>query len=708
MASVEETRTIALKLHELGFIPLRLEPESKAAKHQGWQLEIPTTDTIKRTFTKDSNLGVRCGDMQVDGTCLLGIDVDRNDAVLIGAVERALGDELERIPRKRGKKGVTFLIRFDREQKTTKIKWIRDGNKPEECIDILCRNAQTVLPPSIHPDTKQPYRYVAGPRLDEIDFRSLPVFGPSLLDEIAGFCKNADDPIYALNDMIWAGVGGGGNTHDICVRAASSMVARHWTDDDIHHRLQRAKREACEAAGMPYDWPESYKVIQKWIDTAREKFGPYEPKKAKISHGNLADAFLEKVRPDILFDWARRCWFMFEKTHWAAERDPAVRHLIERFLPGELRNRAMIEGIERSLRDRPELRADEDCWDRDLPVLNTPGGTVDLKTGLTRAHSPADRISRCTKVSPTFGISGSFWEAKLRDWFGHDAEDLDYNQRLAGYFCTGETREHCIPLWMGPGGDGKSTLAYAYAYALGDYSGVATDTAFLETKYGQHSEELAMLRGLRLVRCSEMSGRWREDRIKQVSGGESITASYKHAHNSTFKPQFKLLVTANDPPRLKSVGKDMTRRFHAQKFVRGIKEIDREMEPKLEQDASIVLGWMIQGAFKYYNDGGLPRSKSVIAATAEYFLDNDWAQQWIDECTEVGEGFRMLQTLAYESLRGFLEGQGYPPHRIPYRPDFQRRLVAKGIVVKNAVVVKGRAPEPALVGLRLKSIDNQF
>ncbi len=708
MDCVEEMQSIALKLHGLGFIPLRLEPGSKAAKHQGWQLENLDEESIRRTFARYGNLGVRCGDMHDDGTCLLGLDIDLENGALIGAVERALGDELPRIPVKKGKKGATYILRFDREQRTTKIKWVRDGNKPIECIDVLCRNSQTVVPPSIHPDTKLPYRYIAGPRLDETDYRTLPVFGPALLDEIRGFCADPDDAIYALNDMVYAGVGGGGNTHDTCVRAVSSMATRKWTDDDIHHRIQRAKREACEAAGMPYNWPESHKIIQKWIDTAREKFGSFEPKRAKISHGNLADAFMGEVRPNILYDWTKRCWFVFAKTHWVADQDPTVRHMIERFLPGELRNRAMIEGVERSLRDRPELEAERDCWDRDLHLLNMPDGTCDLKAGISRAHSPADRISRCTKVGPTFGIGGSFWEAKLRNWFGDDVEDIDYNQRLAGYFCTGETREHCIPLWMGPGGDGKSTLAYAYAYALGDYAGVATDTAFLETKHSQHSEELAMLRGLRLVRCSEMSGRWREDRIKQVSGGESITAAYKHAHNATYKPQFKLLVTANNPPRLNSVGKDMTRRFHVQKFMREIKEVDREMEPKLERDASIILGWMIEGAIKYYNDGGLPRSKSVIAATAEYFLDNDWAQQWIDQCAEVGEGFRMLQTMAYESVRGFLEGQGYSPHRIPLRPDFQRRLATKGIGVKNAVVVKGRAPEPALVGLRLKPIDDQY
>lgn len=268
MDPYEETRDAALRLLDKGYVPLRIDADSKAARNQGWQVETPTEDSLRRAFSRPSNLGVRCGDMHKDNTCLIAIDVDLEEHELIRCVQRAIGDE--NVPVKQGKKGATYILRFDREQPTTKIKWFRDGKKVD-AIDILCRGAQTVIPPSTHPDTKLPYRWIAGQPLWEVDYRSLPVFGPSLLDEIRGFCKDPEDPIYALNDMEWRGVGGGGNTHDTCVRAVSSMVARKWTDEDIHQRVQRAKREACEAAGMPYNWPDSHKVIQEWIDSSRDK-----------------------------------------------------------------------------------------------------------------------------------------------------------------------------------------------------------------------------------------------------------------------------------------------------------------------------------------------------------------------------------------------------------------------------------------------------
>lgn len=267
MTTTEEMQELALKLLELGYTPLRIDPDSKAARNPGWQHETPTAETLRRAFSRTGNMGLRCGDVHKDGTCLTGIDVDIEDAELIRCVERAIGTK---VPVKRGKKGATYMVRLDREVKTGKIVWIRDKKKTN-AIDVLCKGAQTVIPPSIHPETKLPYRWIAGDPIWEVDYRSLPVFGPSLLDEIRGFCKDPEDAIYALNDMTWAGVGGGGDTHDTCVRAVSSMVGRKWTDEDIHDRIQRAKREACETAGMPYNWPEANKVIQEWIDSSRDK-----------------------------------------------------------------------------------------------------------------------------------------------------------------------------------------------------------------------------------------------------------------------------------------------------------------------------------------------------------------------------------------------------------------------------------------------------
>ena len=64
-----------------------------------------------------------------------------------------------------------------------------------------------------------------------------------------------------------------------------------------------------------------------------------------------------------------------------------------------------VAAIERLARaDRRHASGAED-WDADPWLLNTPTGTVDLRTGLLRAHSRADLITKMTAVAPSGGCT---------------------------------------------------------------------------------------------------------------------------------------------------------------------------------------------------------------------------------------------------------------------------------------------------------------
>lgn len=671
--------TAAEALLHLGYVPLYVAPGTKAAKQPGWQVMQPTDESIARDFARECNLGVRCGDLRADGTRLLAIDVDRDDVNLIRCVEHAIGVI---VPTKKGRKGATFFVRLDYEQKTTKLKQQLDGKK-EAVIDILCMGAQSVVPPSIHPDTMLPYRWIAGKPLNEVDYHSLPVFGPSLVDEIRGYCENPEDPIYALNDMVWKGVGGGGDTHDTCLSAVMSMVRRGWTDSEIHERINRAKRVACEHAGVAYNWPDAQKVIQAWIDSAKAKVAAAPRKSGRLSHGVLADSFLPQARDHFRYDRERSCWYFFDGTCWRSQCDYRLRHAIDLHLSGELRNSQIIAGVERSLRDRPEFTMDQRSWDPDFHLFNTPAGTIDLKSGSIRPQRPDDFITRCSAVSPAETYEGSVWLTKLPEWFGEDPVELAYVQKLAGLFLIGGNPEACLPLWIGPGGDGKSVISNTLRYILGDYARTSTDTAFLETRHSQHHEEIAWLQGARLVLVNEINGSlpWNDARIKAVTGGESQSASFKGGHLFEFKPEFKLLITGNEAPSLRSVGPEFRRRFHVLKFTRGVSAPDLQLAEKLRAEAGAILRWMIDGAVSYYREGFEP-SPAVRAATAEYFEENDTIQQWLDDCTISGPDHREKADRVYANYKLWAEDQGF---KFPLtRQKFTAKLKLKGIICKPA------------------------
>ena len=150
-----------------------------------------------------------------------------------------------------------------------------------------------------------------------------------------------------------------------------------------------------------------------------------------------------------------------------------------------------------------------------------------------------------------------------------------------------------------------------------------------------------MLCGARLVTASETEeGRaWAEARIKQMTGGDRITAHFMRQDNFTFTPQFKLTIVGNHRPVLHNVDEAARRRFNIVPFLLKPEKVDNELEAKLMREAGGILKWMIEGCLDWQKNG-LVRPESVKAATESYFSDQDLLGQWIEDCCDVRPGNR--------------------------------------------------------------------
>ena len=253
---------------EVGHWVTPLKHANKQAVLQNWQNTYVTPDRVPTLFSDQRNLGLLLG-KPVNGLYSYAIDVDVDDPQVLYAVGQAVGPGS---PQKRGKKGMTFII-MSKDTSFAKAKIKGKGTKNthgKPMIEILGDGNQTVVPPSIHPETGEPYEWVNFSLLSQ-HAHEIPLLTPEMYSEFFLICKEPECPILAINTMTWAGVGGGGDTHDVCVSAVASMVARGWSDDAIISRVSRAKRSAAERAGMDYDWPEEFTTIQSWIDSSRAK-----------------------------------------------------------------------------------------------------------------------------------------------------------------------------------------------------------------------------------------------------------------------------------------------------------------------------------------------------------------------------------------------------------------------------------------------------
>jgi len=166
--------TWAQVYRELGLWPRPLI--GKACKQKNWQLpdnELPpgTLDTWDKKY-ETSNIGLLMGSPLEDGTLLGALDIDHDDYVGLGRT--LLGNP----PCGRfGSKGAVFFVRISPSLPSQKFKVKGDSEHGGiQALECLFKKCLCAIPPSIHPDTEQPYRWIGTP-LHEIDFTKLPLIG---------------------------------------------------------------------------------------------------------------------------------------------------------------------------------------------------------------------------------------------------------------------------------------------------------------------------------------------------------------------------------------------------------------------------------------------------------------------------------------------------------------------------------------------------
>jgi putative DNA primase/helicase len=147
------------------------------------------------------------------------------------------------------------------------------------------------------------------------------------------------------------------------------------------------------------------------------------------------------------------------------------------------------------------------------------------------------------------------------------------------------------------------------------------------------------MRGARLVTATETEeGRaWAESKLKEITGGDTITARFMHQNWFQYRPQFKITIIGNHKPQLRNVDDAMRRRINIVPFVHKPESPDLKLEEKLKGERSAILRWAIDGCLDWQKNG-LPQPKSIMSATESYIEDQNLFQQWLEEECDVEPG----------------------------------------------------------------------
>jgi putative DNA primase/helicase len=316
-------------------------------------------------------------------------------------------------------------------------------------------------------------------------------------------------------------------------------------------------------------------------------------------------------------------------------------------------------------------------WDTSPWLLNTPGGTVDLRTGDMRPHDPEDYITKCTAVAP--GGECPLWRAFLDRVTDGDIQLQAFLQRMVGYALTGLTRDHAMFFLHGLGANGKSVFLNSIIGIWAAYHRTAPAELLLASKHDRHPTELAGLVGCRLVTATETEGgrRWAEAKIKLLTGGDTVSARFMGQNFFEFSPRFKLAWSGNSKPTLNRVDEAIRRRLNLVPFTVTIprSERDPELTDKLKAEWPGILQWAIEGCAEW-QEHGLAAPAVVTAATDAYLAEQDTIKNWLAECTVEDPTVETASSQLYASWKQWCEANGEFPGS---NKSFSQKLQDQGL-----------------------------
>ena len=305
-------------------------------------------------------------------------------------------------------------------------------------------------------------------------------------------------------------------------------------------------------------------------------------------------------------------------------------------------------------------------FDTDDAALCVANGWVDLNTTQQHAPDASKRFSLACSASYSRRSESQLWRKTVHEVFNGDWQLIDYFQKAVGYSLQGDNREQVMFICHGAGANGKSLLLETIREVEGTYGQTVPISALMSGKMnsGAASPEIARLRGVRFALASETEKgqRWSANRIKQLTGGDTVAARALYKDVSEFKAKATIWVACNHKPEVDVADEAMWRRLRMIPFSRVFRpeEQDPDLSTKLVEEHNGILGWMLQGLWMY-NAQGLVEPEAVARATAAYRDEMDSVKQFIASQALVNADARIAVSELKVAYKAWCYDEGIKP-----------------------------------------------
>ena len=640
----------AWRMSSLGYHVVPIRNKAKFPEDSNFLHFRIKPDELTTYFTpnREWNVGVIMGTEVSPGRFMVGIDIDEEDDVLIQRVRTAIDGEPVT---KKGRKGLTYLVCAPHEIKSKKFRrQDRITKKNYTAIDFMGVGNQTVVPPSIHPDTGQPYQWISERSLENCPPTDLPLIDEWTVVEIQTAVNKPDSPWFLINDMSWHGPGGGGTVDDSLMRATAAMLEAGCPDDFIYNRCRRAV-DACLATHGRNDWDDAVydKRIRNLVESGRQKgfdaTAPNAPGSKKIPPalirarwlaGALGGRDLLRRNPGLLLRYSDGCWT-------PQRPEPLEIRLIDEFNIAHKEMREAFLTLRDMIEPWPDVR---------IPRVRLQNGTFDLMTGhFSEQGMPEDYILHrlpfhydADAECPIYDrfIQRAFKQAVRDDDPRSDEERVD-DQRLSvqnfeefvGLTLVPDLSFQTAMAVVGETRTGKSTLLNLISML---HSPDAISASTIDTFNDERARTAMVGKLINISSEVDHMSAMADRMFKAVTGGDKVPVRALYQEQTYAVITARIIITGNENFRYSDDSGAIERRLlylHCGESLRK-EEQDVGLPDKLKAELPGIFNRMAAGYLRLKARGGFEKPRIHTIKVQELSEENNQVYQFLIDQTHEG------------------------------------------------------------------------
>lgn len=664
-------KSFSPKLFQNGFVTIPLN--GKVPVSPDWQIWSDDHDAqVSRLqgFCKahpNGNIGIPLGKLNQ----IVAVDLDIADEKFLSVVLAQM--PLYKIAKK-GAKGITVFYEFKDNPARKSTRFIHPKTKEERAIEILSTGNQTVLPPSIHPDTKKAYQWTTDMTLENTSINDMDlniIDGDALLMWFKDRCLQ--EGFVDINKAKKLGVEGaksaGRNDHlksvvvamlsrgksvEACVKEIYRYDLETYGDKSLFNdpKEKMSGKTALEKA-QNFVINIKKSLDQAGIDTDQKISGEYpslengffidvndnelKPSNWQPDYVGCSSYFKNELKYICTDSWS----YKYEDNRYVMTSDLEFQSDILRLLekkpsPIKPSKSSILNFLHYS---KVKCIYDEDNFLSTDGKLNLKNGVLDIKTKKIEQHNPKYFFKY--KLTHDYNTSAKcpLWLKALDEIFSTETEIdreslIIFLQEIFGYTILGGIPfEHKSFLFKGDGRDGKSFVLDILKAMLGpeNYSSVSMsnlDKAF----------SIAGLYGKIANIVTEAPSTINAEAFKTMVAGEEMVGCYKFKDEFRFKSNVRAFYCTNAPIKLNEASFAIFERIIIVPFNRMFTDIERDksLAPNIiAKEMSGILNWALDGLNNFLLRGHFEIPRICEEQMEEFKKHSDSVFDYIYDCLHV-------------------------------------------------------------------------